>query len=125
MARKITPKQKKFADKYLETGNGTLAIRESYAPTDYATERSMASENLTKPNIREYIENHADRAVSVVLELMESAENETVRLNSAKDVLDRAGYSPVEKSLSVTANMNAEDLRKVITDGINQFRRPN
>lgn len=120
MSRKITMKQKKFAKRYIEHGNATLAVRESYAPTTYMTERNIASENLAKPTVREYIESHSEEAVSVVLSLMRGADNETVRLNSAKDVLDRAGFSPIEKNL--TMNVNTKDLHEAIVKDLARFR---
>ncbi|RDG16212.1 terminase small subunit [Leuconostoc mesenteroides] len=50
---KLTPKQKKFADEYIKTGNATQsAIEAGYSKK---TARSVGSENLTKPDISEYI----------------------------------------------------------------------
>jgi phage terminase small subunit len=51
---KLTEKQKRFADYYIETGNGAeSAIRAGYSE---ATARQIAAENLTKPYIKSYIE---------------------------------------------------------------------
>lgn len=57
MATKLTKKQKIFVKTYLETGVGAIAAREAYdiRPNDEITPRSIASENLTKPNIIEAI----------------------------------------------------------------------
>lgn len=56
MARKnLTPKQEVFVDAFVETGNGTKAAQEAYPDTTYGTQRAIASENLTKPNILEAI----------------------------------------------------------------------
>lgn len=53
MAR-LTRKQQLFCDYYLETGNGhESAVRAGYSEK---TARSIASENLTKPNIQEYLQ---------------------------------------------------------------------
>lgn len=50
---KLTPKQKKFADEYIKTGNATQsAIEAGYSKK---TARSVGSENLTKPDISEHI----------------------------------------------------------------------
>ena len=49
----MTAKQQRFCDEYLIDLDGTkAAIRAGYSPK---TARSIASENLTKPYIREYI----------------------------------------------------------------------
>lgn len=49
----LTPKQKLFADLYIELGHGTeAAIRAGYSKK---TARSIASQNLEKPIIKDYI----------------------------------------------------------------------
>jgi phage terminase small subunit len=51
---KLTEKQKRFADYYIETGNATeAAIRAGYSQK---TARFIGAENLTKPNIKKYID---------------------------------------------------------------------
>ncbi|MEK4425882.1 terminase small subunit [Solibacillus sp. FSL K6-1523] len=51
---KLTIKQQRFADYYIETGNATeSAIRAGYSEK---TARSIGQENLTKPDIIKYIE---------------------------------------------------------------------
>lgn len=52
----VTPKQKEFADLYVENGgNGTAAALESYDTDSYSTAAAIASENLKKPNVVEYL----------------------------------------------------------------------
>lgn len=51
---KLTPKQQAFADYYIQTGNATeAAIKAGYSEK---TARITGCENLTKPNIQQYIE---------------------------------------------------------------------
>lgn len=51
---KMTEKQKKFCDYYLETGNATeAAIKAGYSKK---TAKEMGYENLTKPHIKAYID---------------------------------------------------------------------
>ena len=53
-ATKMTNKQKRFCDEYLVDLNATkAAIRAGYSEKNA---RNIASENLAKPNIKEYIE---------------------------------------------------------------------
>lgn len=55
---KLTPKQKKFADEYIITGNATeSAKRAGYSEK---TARFMGAENLTKPNILSYIKERTE-----------------------------------------------------------------
>jgi len=52
--RRLTPKQKAFADHYIELGNATqAAIKAGYSKKTAAV---IATENLTKPNIKAYID---------------------------------------------------------------------
>lgn len=51
---KLTEKQKRFADYYIETGNATAAaIKAGYSEK---TAKEMGYENLTKPHIKTYID---------------------------------------------------------------------
>lgn len=51
---KLTPKQKAFADYYIELGNATeAAIRAGYSKN---TAKEVGYENLTKPHIKSYID---------------------------------------------------------------------
>ena len=52
--KRLTIKQKKFADEYIKTGNATQsAINAGYSKK---TARQVGAENLTKPNIKSYID---------------------------------------------------------------------
>lgn len=51
--RKLTPKQQKFADEYIISGNASEAARK--AGYSEKTARFIGAENLTKPNIRTYV----------------------------------------------------------------------
>lgn len=54
MADKLTIKQKKFCEYYIQTGNATESAKK--AGYSSKTAQAIGSENLTKPLIREYIE---------------------------------------------------------------------
>lgn len=52
--KKLTIKQKKFADEYIKSGNATQsAINAGYSKK---TARVTGAENLTKPNIKAYVD---------------------------------------------------------------------
>lgn len=54
MAKKLTPKQRKFAEEYVNTGNGSEAYRRAYdvrPNTTIETIKVSASELLANPNI--------------------------------------------------------------------------
>ena len=52
--KKLTPKQKAFADYYIETGNATVAAKR--AGYSKKTAAVIGTENLIKPNIKQYID---------------------------------------------------------------------
>ena len=54
MTRKLTIKQKKFADEYIISGNATEAAK--IAGYSEKTAAVIGAENLIKPNIKSYIE---------------------------------------------------------------------
>lgn len=54
LAKEMSEKQKAFCDHYITTSNATEAAK--LAGYSEKTARSMGCENLTKPNIKEYIE---------------------------------------------------------------------
>lgn len=84
MSRKPTLKQKAFAEEYIRNGgNGTQAAMKVYDTEDNATARSIASENLTKPNIMDELLRTAERlgvtrekVVSPVIDALDSQDLE-------------------------------------------------
>ena len=98
MARKLSKKEKGFIKDYLDTGNGTQSALKNYDTTDYMTAASIASENLKKPKIIEYLESQASAVSANMVRLALNAEAESVQVSAGKDVLDRAGYKPIEKT---------------------------
>ncbi|MBC9701107.1 MAG: terminase small subunit [Leuconostoc sp.] len=59
---KLTPKQKKFADEYIKTGNATQsAIEAGYSKR---TAKEVGYENLTKPHLKEYIDKRMKQIAS-------------------------------------------------------------
>ena len=101
---KLTPKQKIFVEEYLKTGNATKSALKAY-DTNYNTASVIASENLEKPSIKQALANQAEQALNVIIELSNSSSNDNVRLQASKDILDRAGYKPIEKRISATTSL--------------------
>ncbi len=94
----LTKKQAEFVKEYLDTGNGVQSALKAYDTEDYSTAGNIASENLKKPKILEYLESVADKVASNMYHLALNAESEQVQLGAGKDILDRAGYKPVDRS---------------------------
>jgi phage terminase small subunit len=94
----LTKKQKEFADEYLATGNGTKAALKAYDTEDENTAAHIASDNIRKAKIIEYFQSKAEVASHNIYKLANEANNENVKLNANKDILDRAGFKPTEKA---------------------------
>lgn len=59
---KLTPKQQRFADEYIKTGNATQsAIEAGYSKR---TAKEVGYENLTKPHLKEYIDKRMEQIAS-------------------------------------------------------------
>lgn len=73
MERKLTTKQKIFCDEYIKSGNAKeAAIKAGYSPK---TAKSIGQENLTKPDLKAYID-------------AKMAEIESHKIADAKEVLE-------------------------------------
>ena len=53
---KITERQKRFADYYIEFGNASEAYRQAYHCKNDTTARTNGQKNLKKPSIKQYLD---------------------------------------------------------------------
>lgn len=106
----LTPKQRAFADHYLITFNAAdAAVKAGYSKR---TARAIGAENLTKPNIQEYIKERLERIENKrimdgdeVLELLTK-----IARGQEKEVgMDRAG-NIVECSPALKDRLKAAEL---------------
>jgi phage terminase small subunit len=102
----LSKKQREFVKEYIDTGHGTNSALKAYditleGKTKVEIERTastIAWENLGKPKIIKAIQDASSIAQSVVVELAQNSSNDSVRLGASKDILDRAGFKPVDKT---------------------------
>lgn len=106
--KRLTKKEKGFADSFLETGNGTRAALENYDTALDNTAAVIATRTLRKAKVQEYLEKHAVGASSRIVKMSKTAKVEAVKLNANKDIMDRAGFKPIEKSENKSVRMNIE-----------------
>lgn len=115
---KLTEKQKRFCDYYIETGNATeAAIRAGYSAK---TARFIGAENLTKPNIKNYIDNKLkemeDKRIAKADEVLKhltaamrgEIEEEVVVVEGIGDYESRARV--IKKQLSAKERIKAAEL---------------
>jgi len=121
--REMTSLQQAFVDEYLTNGGNAeaAAIKAGYSAK---SANSQGYNLLAKPLIQQAISKRlvqqmglaAVPALDVVTRLMHDARSEYVRLEAAKDILDRGGFKPpdrvqhrVDGTLSVTLNLGFEE----------------
>ncbi len=122
MSRKITIKQRRFADEYVQTGNGRQSALAVYDTDSPETAAVIASENLTKPNVIEYIQGQAAFASLRIRELAAQDEHLPTALNAAKDILDRAGVKPLEVTMNISGTV--DDLKDAVLKDMQRFQGP-
>jgi len=104
---KMTEKQRRFADYYIETGNATeSAIRAGYSKK---TAKEMGHENLTKPHLREYIDKrleemaekrimNAEEAMQLLTAIARNEEKEEVVLfGEGGSIIEEKGISAKDR----------------------------
>lgn len=109
MSKKLTPKQKKFADKYLETGNATKAAKEVYSVVTDNAAAVQGSRVLRNDKIQTYLERHAELARNVIVEIAKNTKaKDNDRLQAAKDILDRTEGKPVQRQINANADTDKQ-----------------
>ena len=94
--RNPTIKQRKLVKGILEGKTKKQAWIDAWYSAKTAS--VIVSQNLKKLNVQQLIEDEAENAFSVIKEIMKEKDSwSAVRLNAAKDVMDRAGFKPTEK----------------------------
>lgn len=110
--KRITDKQRRFADLWLKNGkNGTQAALRTFEVKTPKTASTVAARALASEGVMEYLRGVAGIAAENVYELANKAKNETVRLNANKDILDRTGFKVVERHESVVLHAHANSER--------------
>jgi phage terminase small subunit len=111
MKRKLTLKQQKFADEYIKSGNAADAARK--AGYSKQTARTVGQQNLTKLDIKEYIDEHmaeiaskrimdATEAVELLTSIARGETKETVYISAADGVYEKHKEADLKTRISAT-----------------------
>ena len=109
MARKLTSKQRKFANEYIKSGNAADAARK--AGYSKRSARSVGQENLTKPDIKQYIDERmaeiaskrimdATEAVELLTSIARGETKETVYIGTADGVYEKHKEADLKTRIS-------------------------
>mgnify|MGYP002620361648 CR=1 FL=1 len=104
--RKLTPKQTALVDTLVATG---CSLRDAATQAGYAegeSGRVSASRTIRLPHVQQYMMQrvteqlglNATSAAAKVMQLATGARSEHVQLEAAKDILDRAGFKPIDRA---------------------------
>ncbi len=109
MAKELTPRQIRFVQLYVQSGNATKAAQQAGYHGDENSLASMASRLLRNVKIAALVTDAQKDVVALFaaenyrnflreLDMAQNAESEAVRLAAIKDMLDRGGTKPADKT---------------------------
>ena len=109
-----------FVQEYVDNGgNATQAaiaigVSKASASTVGYRLKNRLTKEIDKAQ-REALKGYAPKAITQIQNLAENAVSENVRLSANRDLLDRAGYKPVERSevteVTDISNMTTEEIQ--------------
>jgi phage terminase small subunit len=98
----LTNQRQVFVEKYVRSGdNLDAANKAGYKDTHILRNQACKLRRECADDISEELHrNYAEielRALNILSDLSENAESESVRLGATRDLLDRAGFRPVDR----------------------------
>ena len=118
---KKTEAQEKWFEYYMLSGNAAKAAE--FAGYGSPKQRGYELKNRFKKEIEEkqkaMIQDAVPGVIAQIIEMAQGAESEAVRLNACKDLMDRAGFKPIEKTeteITTTEAKTTEQLEQELAD---------
>ena len=119
--QKKTEAQEKWFEYYMLSGNAAKAAE--FAGYGSPKQRGYELKNRFKKEIEEkqkaMIVDAVPGVIAQIIEMAQGAESEAVRLNACKDLMDRAGFKPIEKTeteITSTEAKSTEQLEQELAD---------
>ena len=113
-------RDEEFVNEYVSNGgNATQAakavrVSDASASTVGYRMKNRLTKEIDKAQ-REALKGYAPKAITQIQNLAENAVSENVRLSANRDLLDRAGYKPVERSevteVTDISNMSTDEIQ--------------
>lgn len=98
--QKLTPKEKRFTEEYIETWNATEAAARAYNCKNRNVANSIWSENLTKPGIEREIEDRVRDAENMIYTIAMTSEKDDTKLKASQDIVDRNKGKATQKVIN-------------------------
>ena len=116
--RKMTPQQEKFLDYYLLSGNATKAAEHAGygAPKQRGYDQKRKLKTQIEEGQKAMLKESVPIAMNNIINLAQNAESEAVRLNACKDLMDRAGYKPTEKTETEVTHVESKTTAELMAE---------
>ena len=115
----LTEQRKHFVEAYCRLGNGTLAAKEAgYKDSpSLVNQASKLKRELSSEIAEELTANFmsaAPKALSILMDLAEKSASDSVKFQASKDLLDRAGFRPIDRMEEIRPQRTPEELEAEI-----------
>ena len=115
----LTEQRKHFVEAYCRLGNGTLAAKEAgYKDSPSLVNQAIKLKRELSTEISEELRssfmNAAPKALSILLDLAENSASDSVKFKASKDLLDRAGFRPIDRREEIRPQRTPEELEAEI-----------
>ena len=115
----LTEQRKKFIEAYCRLSNGTLAAKEAgYKDSpSLVNQASKLKRELSSEIAEELTANFmsaAPKALSILMDLAENSASDSVKFQASKDLLDRAGFRPVDRREEIRPQRTPAELEAEI-----------
>ena len=115
----LTEQRKHFVEAYCRLGNGTLAAKEAgYKDSPSLVNQASKLERELSAEISEELRssfmNAAPKALSILMDLAKNSASDSVKFQTSKDLLDRAGFRPVDRREEIRPQRTPEELEAEI-----------
>ena len=115
----LTEQRKHFVEAYCRLGNGTLAAKEagykdSPSLVNQASKLKRELSAEISEELRSSFMNAAPKALSILMDLAANSASDSVKLQASKDLLDRAGFRPIDRREEIRPQRTPEELEAEI-----------
>ena len=115
----LTEQRKHFVEAYCRLGNGTLAAKEAgYKDSpSLVTQASKLKSELSSEIAEKLTANFmsaAPKALSILMDLAENSASDSVKFQASKDLLDRAGFGPIDRREEIRPQRTPAELEAEI-----------
>lgn len=95
--KQLDPPVQRFADDYIKDGKKQANALKQWPELSPESAAVKANRLLKNDKVREYIESQAERSAHNIAKIANSGKHDTITLRANQDILDRAGYKPVDE----------------------------